>query len=80
MVLAPDTAQQAIYIESVQANLKPGDVLMFAHGFNIRYGLIDPPPGIDVVMVAPKGPGHLVRRTYEGRRWRPEPSRGRARP
>ncbi len=66
MMLAPDTAQQAIYTESVQDNLKPGDVLMFSHGFNIRYGLIDPPPGIDVVMVAPKGPGHLVRRTYEG--------------
>ena len=66
MVLAPDTAQQAIYRESVEANLRPGDVLMFAHGFNIRFGLIDPPEGIDVAMVAPKGPGHLVRRTYEG--------------
>jgi ketol-acid reductoisomerase len=66
MVLAPDTAQQAIYVESIEPNLRPGDALMFAHGFNIRYGLIDPPEGIDVVMVAPKGPGHLVRRTYEG--------------
>jgi ketol-acid reductoisomerase len=66
MVLAPDTAQQEIYIESIEANLRPGDVLMFAHGFNIRFGLIDPPEGIDVAMVAPKGPGHLVRRTYEG--------------
>jgi ketol-acid reductoisomerase len=66
MVLAPDTAQQAIYRESIEANLRPGDVLMFAHGFNIRFGLIDPPEGIDVAMVAPKGPGHLVRRTYEG--------------
>ncbi len=66
MVLAPDTAQQAIYQESIEANLRPGDALMFAHGFNIRFGLIDPPDGIDVVMVAPKGPGHLVRRTYEG--------------
>jgi ketol-acid reductoisomerase len=66
MVLAPDTAQQAIYHESIEANLRPGDVLMFAHGFNIRFGLIDPPEGIDVAMVAPKGPGHLVRRTYEG--------------
>ena len=66
MVLAPDTAQQGIYNESIEANLRAGDVLMFAHGFNIRFGLIDPPEGIDVTMVAPKGPGHLVRRTYEG--------------
>ena len=66
MMLAPDTAQQSIYNESVGPNLQPGDVLMFAHGFNIRFGLIDPPESVDVVMVAPKGPGHLVRRTYEG--------------
>jgi ketol-acid reductoisomerase len=66
MMLAPDTAQQEIYKDAVEANLRPGDVLMFAHGFNIRFGLIDPPEGVDVAMVAPKGPGHLVRRTYEG--------------
>ncbi|HTV11809.1 MAG TPA: ketol-acid reductoisomerase [Acidimicrobiales bacterium] len=66
MVLAPDTAQQEIYSSSIAPGLRPGDVLMFAHGFNIRFGLIDPPEGIDLVMVAPKGPGHLVRRTYEG--------------
>ena len=66
MMLAPDTAQQEIYKEAVEPNLRPGDVLMFAHGFNIRFGLIDPPAGVDVAMVAPKGPGHLVRRTYEG--------------
>ncbi|MGA3219863.1 MAG: ketol-acid reductoisomerase, partial [Acidimicrobiales bacterium] len=66
MMLAPDTAQQEIYKEAVEPNLRPGDALMFAHGFNIRFGLIDPPEGVDVVMVAPKGPGHLVRRTYEG--------------
>ncbi len=66
MMLAPDTAQQEIYQEAVEPNLRPGDVLMFAHGFNIRFGLIDPPAGVDVAMVAPKGPGHLVRRTYEG--------------
>ena len=66
MMLAPDTAQQQIYKEAVEPNLRPGDVLMFAHGFNIRFGLIDPPEGVDVAMVAPKGPGHLVRRTYEG--------------
>jgi ketol-acid reductoisomerase len=66
MMLAPDTAQQEIYQEFVEPHLRPGDALMFAHGFNIRYNLIDPPEGVDVVMVAPKGPGHLVRRTYEG--------------
>ncbi|HUB71993.1 MAG TPA: ketol-acid reductoisomerase [Acidimicrobiales bacterium] len=66
MMLAPDTAQQSIYESSVGPNLRHGDALMFAHGFNIRFGLIDPPEGTDVVMVAPKGPGHLVRRTYEG--------------
>lgn len=66
MVLAPDTAQQEIYVESIAPGLRPGDALMFAHGFNIRFGLIDPPDGVDVLMVAPKGPGHLVRRTYEG--------------
>ena len=78
--LAPDTAQQAIYNESIEPNLRPGDVLMFAHGFNIRFGLIDPPEGIDVAMVAPKGPGHLVRRTYEGGGGRcPQPAGRRAR-
>ena len=66
MMLAPDTAQQEIYNQDIETNLRPGDVLMFAHGFNIRFGLIDPPEGVDVAMVAPKGPGHLVRRTYEG--------------
>jgi ketol-acid reductoisomerase len=66
MMLAPDTAQQEIYQGSIEPNMRPGDALMFAHGFNIRFGLIDPPEGVDVVMVAPKGPGHLVRRTYEG--------------
>ena len=66
MMLAPDTSQKAIYSESIGPHLEPGNVLMFAHGFNIRFGLIDPPEGVDVVMVAPKGPGHLVRRTYEG--------------
>ncbi|HYA44727.1 MAG TPA: ketol-acid reductoisomerase, partial [Acidimicrobiales bacterium] len=66
MLLAPDTTQQAIYTDSIGPNLKPGDALLFAHGFNIRFGLIDPPPGVDVAMVAPKGPGHVVRRMYEG--------------
>ncbi|MGH9061970.1 MAG: ketol-acid reductoisomerase, partial [Acidimicrobiales bacterium] len=66
MNLAPDTDQQAIHNEFVAPHLQPGDVLLFAHGFNIRFGLITAPDGIDVAMVAPKGPGHLVRRTYEG--------------
>ncbi len=66
MVLAPDTEQQAIYEAAIEPHLRPGDALLFAHGFNIRFGLINPPEGVDVAMVAPKGPGHLVRRTYEG--------------
>jgi ketol-acid reductoisomerase len=64
MVLAPDTAQRAIYAEAIAPNLQDGDALFFAHGFNIRYDLIQPPSNVDVAMVAPKGPGHLVRRTY----------------
>jgi ketol-acid reductoisomerase len=64
MVLIPDTRQRALYDTAIAPTLKPGDMLMFAHGFNIRYELIQPPAGVDVSMVAPKGPGHLVRRTY----------------
>jgi ketol-acid reductoisomerase len=64
MVLLPDTEQAAAYTEFIAPNLAPGDALFFAHGLNIRFGLIQPPAGIDVGMVAPKGPGHLVRRTY----------------
>jgi ketol-acid reductoisomerase len=66
MMLAPDTEQQAIYEASIEPQLKSGDALLFAHGFNIRFGLIKPPAGVDVAMVAPKGPGHLLRRTFEG--------------
>ncbi len=66
MILAPDTEQQAIYRASIQPHLNVGDALFFAHGFNVRFGLIEAPEGVDVAMVAPKGPGHLVRRTYEG--------------
>jgi ketol-acid reductoisomerase len=65
MLLLPDTEQARVYETEVAPHLEPGDALMFAHGFNIRFGLIDPPPGVDVAMVAPKGPGHLVRRTFE---------------
>jgi ketol-acid reductoisomerase len=68
MVLAPDQVQRHLYKEAIEANLVPGDALFFAHGFNIRFGYITPPEGVDVCMVAPKGPGHLVRREYtEGR-------------
>ncbi|HET9140595.1 ketol-acid reductoisomerase [Actinophytocola sp.] len=64
MILAPDTKQRTIYSEDVAPNLKAGDALFFGHGFNIRYGLITPPSNVDVAMVAPKGPGHLVRRQF----------------
>ena len=64
MILLPDTEQKAAYDEHVAPHLAQGDCLMFAHGFNIRFGQIVPPGGVDVAMVAPKGPGHLVRRTY----------------
>jgi ketol-acid reductoisomerase len=64
MVLAPDTAQRSIYAESIAPSLTEGKALFFGHGLNIRYGLIEPPAGVDVAMVAPKGPGHLVRRQY----------------
>jgi ketol-acid reductoisomerase len=63
-LLVPDQVMGAIYADSVASNLEPGDLLMFAHGFNIHYGEIVPPEQVDVAMVAPKGPGHLVRRTY----------------
>src|SRR5918998_2087166 len=64
MLLAPDTEQKAIYDDHIAANLQEGNALAFAHGFNVRYGRIAAPAGVDVIMVAPKGPGHLVRRTY----------------
>jgi ketol-acid reductoisomerase len=64
MILAPDTAQRSIYAESVEPNLTAGKALFFGHGLNIRYGLISPPSNVDVAMVAPKGPGHLVRRQF----------------
>ncbi|MGH3961871.1 MAG: ketol-acid reductoisomerase [Pseudonocardiaceae bacterium] len=64
MVLAPDTKQRTIYAQDIAPNLNSGDALMFGHGFNIRYNLIKPPSDVDVAMVAPKGPGHLVRRQF----------------
>jgi ketol-acid reductoisomerase len=64
MILLPDTEQREVYEQAIAPNLNGGDALFFAHGFNIRFGQITPPEGVDVAMVAPKGPGHLVRRTY----------------
>ncbi|HJT04647.1 MAG TPA: ketol-acid reductoisomerase [Pseudonocardiaceae bacterium] len=64
MILAPDTKQRTIYAQDIAPNLKSGDALMFGHGFNIRYRLIQAPSDVDVAMVAPKGPGHLVRRQF----------------
>jgi ketol-acid reductoisomerase len=64
MILVPDTAQKAVYEADIEPNLRPGQLLMFAHGFNIRFERIKPPPSIDVGMVAPKGPGHLLRSVY----------------
>ena len=64
MMLVPDQHMGAIYHESVEPHLETGDTLMFAHGFNIHFDEIVPPDDVDVSMVAPKGPGHLVRRTY----------------
>ena len=64
VILAPDQVQRFIYAESIAPNIKPGAALVFGHGFNIRFGYIKPADGIDVVMVAPKGPGHVVRREF----------------
>ena len=65
MILMPDEVQKAIYTSEIAPHLTAGKVLAFAHGFNIHFGQVVPPSDVDVVMVAPKGPGHLVRRTYE---------------
>jgi ketol-acid reductoisomerase len=64
MILAPDQAQRGLYSAEIEPNLKPDAALFFAHGFNIRFGYIKPGAGHDVAMVAPKGPGHIVRREY----------------
>lgn len=65
MILLPDENQKAVYEAEIRDNLEAGNALVFAHGFNIHYGQIVPPADVDVFLVAPKGPGHLVRRTYE---------------
>ncbi len=64
MMTVPDPVQKKLYAEAVAPNLQEGDALFFAHGFNIRFGYVTPPDFVDVCMVAPKGPGHLVRREY----------------
>jgi len=64
MLTMPDTEQKATYDAHIKRFMKPGKALAFAHGFNIRFKRIRPPKGVDVIMIAPKGPGHLVRRTY----------------
>jgi ketol-acid reductoisomerase len=65
MILLPDEVQKTVYQKEIEPHLEEGNVLAFAHGFNIHFGQIVPPPFVDTIMVAPKGPGHLVRRTYE---------------
>ena len=65
MVLVPDTAQATLFREAIRPNLSAGNTLMFAHGFNVRFGTLDLPPDIDVSMIAPKSPGHRVRELYE---------------
>ncbi|MBD2663747.1 ketol-acid reductoisomerase [Richelia sinica] len=65
MILLPDEVQKTVYKNEIEPNLEAGNILAFAHGFNIHFGQVVPPADVDVVMVAPKGPGHLVRRTYE---------------
>ncbi|CAM5234686.1 Ketol-acid reductoisomerase (NADP(+)) OS=Streptomyces tendae OX=1932 GN=ilvC PE=3 SV=1 [Streptomyces tendae] len=68
MILVPDPIQAEVYEKDIKDNLKDGDALFFGHGLNIRYGFIKPPAGVDVCMVAPKGPGHLVAPSVRGGR------------
>ena len=70
-VLLPDTVQADVYENAIEPNLEPGDTLQFAHGFNIHYNQIQPPEGVDVTMIAPKSPGHIVRRNYENNQGTP---------
>lgn len=65
MILLPDEVQKAVYKDEIEPNLSEGNILAFAHGFNIHFAQVVPPDNVDVIMVAPKGPGHLVRRTYQ---------------
>src|SRR3954464_6122655 len=65
MILLPDTEQKKVYEADIEPNISDGNSIAFAHGFNIHFNQITPPKGVDVWMIAPKGPGHLVRRTYD---------------
>ena len=68
MILTPDQVQADVYEQHIAGNLQEGDALFFAHGFNVRFGYIQAPEGVDVALVAPKGPGHVVRREFEAGR------------
>ena len=68
VILAPDQVQRHLYAQDIEPNLSEGNAILFGHGFNIRYGYITAPEGVDVIMVAPKGPGHIVRREFEAGR------------
>jgi ketol-acid reductoisomerase len=68
VILAPDQHQRGLFAADIKDNLEPGNAILFGHGFNIRFGYISAPEGVDVIMVAPKGPGHTVRREYEAGR------------
>ncbi|GGF33084.1 ketol-acid reductoisomerase (NADP(+)) [Microbacterium sorbitolivorans] len=72
MILAPDQSQRSIYSESIKPNLAEGKAIAFAHGFNIRFGLIEAPEGVDVILIAPKAPGHTVRREFVAGRGIPD--------
>ena len=72
MILAPDQHQRTIYAESIKPNLTPGKALAFAHGFNIRFGYIEAPADVDVILIAPKAPGHTVRREFVAGRGIPD--------
>ncbi|GAB2549868.1 ketol-acid reductoisomerase [Leucobacter ruminantium] len=72
MILAPDQHQRSIFADSIKDKLTPGKTLAFAHGFNIRFGYIEAPEGVDVILVAPKAPGHTVRREFEAGRGIPD--------
>ena len=75
MILLPDEVQAKVYKSEIEPNLKAGKTLVFSHGFNIHFGQIVPPKDVDVIMIAPKGPGHLVRRVYDRGRGVPVPDR-----
>ena len=68
VILAPDQHQRGLYAADIQPHLVAGNAILFGHGFNIRFGYISAPEGVDVIMVAPKGPGHTVRREFEAGR------------